>query len=156
METTKREYLEQKHSELFESLGCFFAFNNKQFNEGITKAGGLEVTGKYFAVGSGLYCPTKNAKKLLEGIERIKDQWESDRKKVKQIRMKWVGVDNWNRPVWKAPDKREYYGSVTQLFSYDATEEEVLKEVETYDLVYMGNHFGCEPMGTGIPDKYYI
>ena len=156
METTTREYLEQKYSEMYSELGAFYAFNKQQFNEGLEKAGGLEKTGKYVHVGGGLCCPKKNVDALLEGFKEIKTKWENDRKRVDQVKLKFVGIDNWNRPVWKAPDTKEYYGSVTELFDYEATEEEVLKKVDTYCLCYFGDHFGCEPMGTDVPDKYFI
>lgn len=156
METTERSYIDKKQSELFTQLGCFFAFSTEQFKEGLEKAGGIEKTGKYVNVDAGLVCPKKNVKALLDGMGQIKEAWETDRKKVDQIRLKFIGIDNWNRPVWKAPEEKAYYGSVNELFDYEATEEEVLKKVDTYGLCYMGDHFGCEPMGTDVPDKYYI
>lgn len=156
METTKREYIEKKHTELFNKLGCFWAFNKDQFYEGLEKAGGIEKTGKYVAMGAGLYCPKKNIESLLNGMDQIKKDWENDRKKVDQVKLIFVGIDGWNRPVWKAPDQRAYYGSVNKLFDYSDTEETVLKQVDTYDLCYFGDSFGCEPMGASIPDRYYI
>jgi len=156
MEITKREYIEQKHTELFNNLGCFWAFNNNQFKEGLEKAGGIEKTGKYVSLGSGLYCPKKNVDTLINGMDQIKKNWENDRKKVKQQRLIFVGIDSWNRPVWKAPDQRAYYGSVTELFDYEDKEETVLKKVDTFGLCYFGDHFGCEPSCSGVPDKYYI
>lgn len=156
METTKREYIEKKHTELFNKLDCFWAFNKAQFYEGLEKAGGIEKTGKYVAMGTGLYCPKKNIESLLNGMDQIKKDWENDRKKVEQVKLIFVGIDSWNRPVWKAPDQKAYYGSVTELFDYNDTEETVLKKVDTFGLCYFGDSFGCEPTGTSIPDRYYI
>ena len=156
METTSKTYIEEKHTELFNNLGCFWAFNNDQFKEGLEKAGGIEKTGKYVAMGAGLYCPKKNIELLLNGMKQIKKDWKKDREKVKQTRLIFVGIDGWNRPVWKAPDQKAYFGSVNELFDYNDTEETVLKKVDTYDLCYFGDSFGCEPMGSSIPDKYYI
>ncbi len=156
METTKRKYIEQKQTELFDRLGCFWAFNNAQFAEGLKKAGGIEKTGKYIAGGAGLYCPKKNINALLNGLDQIKKDWENDRKKTDQVRLIFVGIDSWNRPVWKAPDQNAYFGSVTELFDYNDTEETVLKKVDSFGLCYFGDSFGCEPMGTSLPDKYYI
>jgi len=156
METTKKEYIEQQYSKLFEGLGIFFAFNTEQFREGLEKAGGIKKRGKYVSCGQGMYCPKKNVDALIKGMNEIKAKWERDRKQVDQVRLKFVGIDNWNRPIWRAPDQKAYYGSVNELFSYGATEQEVLKKVDTFELCYFGTHFGCEPMGTGIPDKYYI
>lgn len=156
MRTTSKRYIEQKQSELFKSLGCFFAFNTQQFKEGLEEAGGIEKTGKYANMGMGLCCPTKNIDALIKGIADIKKQWHEDRKKAETIPLKFVGIDNWNRPVWKAPDIKAYFGSVNELFDYEATEEEVRAKVDIYDLCYFGTFFGCEPMGTDVPDKYYL
>ncbi|RLD59817.1 MAG: hypothetical protein DRI97_00010 [Bacteroidetes bacterium] len=156
MKTTDKSYIDKKQSELFEELGIFFAFNKQQFEEGIEKAGGVEKQGKYIDVGHGMCCPKKNLKFLLNGMENIKANWEVDREQVEQVQLIFVGIDSWNRPVWKAPDQRAYFGSVNELFDYESTEEEVLKKVDTYGLCYMGDHFGCEPMGTDVPDQYFI
>lgn len=156
METTTRDYIEQKNSELFAQLGIFFAFNKQQWEEGVEAAGGIETTGPYVNVGHGMLCPKKNIKALLDGMDEIKKNWQQDRQQVDQVKLIFVGIDNWNRPVWKAPDQRAYFGSVNELFNEDATEEEVLKKVDTFGLCYLGDHFGCEPMGSDVPDKYYI
>lgn len=159
MKTTEKKYIEQKHTELFTKLGCFWAFNNEQFKEGLEKAGGIEKTGKYVACGLGLYCPSKNVDALLKGFKEIKKQWQKDRKANEQIKLIFVGIDSWNRPVWRDPDKsqRAYFGDVNNLFGYEATEEEVRAKIkDVYGLCYFGDHFGCEPMGTDVPDKYYI
>lgn len=151
----REKYIQEKQTQLFNELGLFFAFSKEQFNEGY-EAASVEKPVKYVSVGGGAYCPKPNVKALLDGLAEIKASWKKERAKTDQIRLKFVGIDNWNRPVWKAPNKREYYGSVTVLFNGDATEEEVLKKVDTYELCYLGDHFGCEPMGTSVPDKYFI
>ena len=64
-------------------------------------------------------------------------------------KIKYVGIDGWNRPVFKSLDKaRHFYGSVHKLFSYDATEKEVLDSVTVDDLCYFGSKFDCEPYGS--------
>ena len=65
---------------------------------------------------------------------------------MKQV--KYVGIDGWNRPVFKALDSKDFYGSVHELFSYEASESEVLEKVKESDLCWFGSSFGCEPMGT--------
>ena len=147
---------QDKHSELFKELSVFFAFSDTQLKEGIEEAGGIEKTGKYVGLPHGMVCPKKNISALLDGMDRIKKEWKEDREKVDQIKLIWVGVDDWNRPVWKDPDKKEYYGSVNHLFNYEDTEATVLKKVDTFDLCYLGSFFGCEPMGSPTPKQYYI
>jgi hypothetical protein len=61
--------------------------------------------------------------------------------------IKFKGIDSWSRPVFKTVDKPEYFGSVTTLFDYNATEEDVLKRIHVSELEYFGDHFGCEPHG---------
>lgn len=63
--------------------------------------------------------------------------------------IKFVGIDYWNRPVFKSLDKRmQFYGSVHKLFPAGATETEVLEKVTEKDLCFFGNKFNCEPWGT--------
>ena len=68
-------------------------------------------------------------------------------------KIKFEGIDNWNRPVFKAKDSRERFGCIHELFDYDATEMDVLSKVNEEDLCYFGNSFNCEPMGTN-PGKH--
>lgn len=62
--------------------------------------------------------------------------------------IKFIGVDNWSRPIFRNIKAKEYFGSVDKLFSYDATEKEVLEKITEKDLLYFGSFFGCEPLGT--------
>lgn len=61
----------------------------------------------------------------------------------------YIGIDSWNRPVFKDLFRKEYFGSTDRLYDYDITAEKVLKDITEKDLTYFGNSFGCEPMGTG-------
>lgn len=65
---------------------------------------------------------------------------------MKQIKIKFVGIDAFNRPIFKS-ELGSYYGACDILFSGDATEGEVLAKVKPEDITYFGNSFGCEPMG---------
>lgn len=153
----KDNFIQERQTALFNELGLFWAFSTEQFREGLEKVGGTEKRGKYVSVGSGGYCPKSNVTALHEGLAKIKADWQKERQKADQVRLVYVGIDNWNRPVWKAPDQdKAYYGSVNELFDCEATEAEVLKKVDTYGLCYMGEHFGCEPMGSSVPDQYFI
>lgn len=70
----------------------------------------------------------------------------------KQI--KFRGIDNFNRPVFKVIDKNEYYGSVVVLRDYDADPKEVSEyfKERMHELEYFGTHFNCEPHG-GMPNN---
>ena len=63
-------------------------------------------------------------------------------------KVQFVGIDNWNRPIFKNIVSKRYYGSTDDLFHSEATEAEVLEHVTNKDLLYFGTSFGCEPMGT--------
>lgn len=66
-------------------------------------------------------------------------------------RVKYWGIDGWNRPVFKSLDKqRHFYGNTSKLFSYGASEEEVLAKVTADELCYFGSRFDCEPYGTPV------
>lgn len=71
------------------------------------------------------------------------------KQELRNLDIKFSGVDRWNRPIYKLRDKSIYFGSVNTLFNYEATEEEVnnyfLDNIE--ELEYFGNSFGCEPIG---------
>ncbi len=71
--------------------------------------------------------------------------------KMKEMKIKFYGVDDWSRPVFKRLDKKEFYGCVDKLVDYDISNEEIYKQIKSTDLVYFGNSFGCEPMGTSCP-----
>ena len=62
--------------------------------------------------------------------------------------IKFRGVDYFNRPVFRSiTHKRNFYGCTYRLFAYDATEDDVLDEIDERDLCFFGNSFGCEPEG---------
>lgn len=62
--------------------------------------------------------------------------------------VKFEGVDNWQRPIFKDVHSEARYGSFDTLFNKSAREGEVLQQVFYDDLQYFGNSFGCEPVGT--------
>ena len=64
------------------------------------------------------------------------------------MKVNFEGIDDFNRPIFKGIDSNQRFGSVDFLFGYESTEKEVLETITEEDLLYFGNHFGCEPMGT--------
>lgn len=73
---------------------------------------------------------------------------------MRTIKIKFRGVDDWNRPVFKDIDTKNHYGSVCKLFSYEEEPENVISYFKDNlnELEYFGTHFGCEPMG-GLPEN---
>ena len=68
---------------------------------------------------------------------------------MSKLQVKYVGIDNWNRPIFKPISKNSisYYGSTDILFPYGESESEVKKKVTAEDLVFFGTKFNCEPRG---------
>lgn len=73
---------------------------------------------------------------------------------TKVFDIKFRGIDDWNRPVYKVVDKQVYFGSVNTLFpdkkiAPNNTKEEInsyFKE-HTNELELFGSSFNCEPHG---------
>ena len=108
---TSRQAVAEQYTELYNQLGCFWAFNNEQFKEGRDEAinkGIIEPDSKYIACGHGLYCPSSFIELLIDGMKAIREAWQENREKAapERVRLIFVGVDSWNRPVWKAPYQR--------------------------------------------------
>jgi hypothetical protein len=61
------DYVQEKQTALFDKLGVFFAFSNKQLDE--QKKEGVV----YVSMGAGMICPKDNAKELHEGLNSIHD-----------------------------------------------------------------------------------
>lgn len=66
-----------------------------------------------------------------------------------ELKLKFYGIDEFNRPVFKNVEKNNFYGSDEILFSHSATSEEVIKAIteKKIRVVYFGTHFNCEPEG---------
>jgi len=68
------------------------------------------------------------------------------------IEIKFRGIDDWNRPVYKVVGdkfKTLHFGSVNTLFDYETTAETVNEYFKdhTDELEFFGEHFNCEPHG---------
>jgi len=59
------DYTKAAQTELFSTLGAFFAFSNAQLEE--SRVEGVE----YCSLGSGLIVPVTNARQLVDGLENI-------------------------------------------------------------------------------------
>lgn len=69
------------------------------------------------------------------------------------INLKFVGIDSFNRPIFKDIATRNHYGHLDTLFSYGTSQGEVLDRLGDEGLQklrYFGKSFGCEPMGSTV------
>lgn len=149
METVKEiQARHQKEVNKFE--GMFFAFSNNQLAEGLEKVGlAKDAYSEIVSLGAGGYLRKDRKQAFHEMFERHAAERKEARRLMKTIKIEFKGIDSWNRPVFKSLEKPyRYYGSVNALFDDDATEEKVLSELDEDGLVYFGDHFGCEPMGS--------
>ena len=108
------DYMDEAQTSLFNKIGAFFAFSNKQFEEGRTK--GVN----YVALGGGLLCPTGKAKELIDGLDDIYD---------KAIRQD-VEENGAERII-----EREYFNYECQI-SY--RQDEVIEALEGYVEIFPG------------------
>lgn len=67
---------------------------------------------------------------------------------MKNIIVKFEGIDSNNRPIFKDVNSCLRYGNTEELFPHWTDEKTVLKKVESESLSYFGDTFGCEPMGS--------
>lgn len=66
---------------------------------------------------------------------------------MKNIKIKFEGIDDWHRPIFKDINSKDRYGDVT--CSKTGKPEDVINfyEYRTQLLEYFGTSFGCEPHG---------
>ena len=74
----------------------------------------------------------------------------------KVLKLKFYGIDNFNRPIFKNIEKKQFYGSTDKLFNHNVDVNEVLKIVDEKDLTYFGKSFNCEPLGISINSEIEI
>jgi hypothetical protein len=69
--------------------------------------------------------------------------------------IKYRGIDDFNRPVFKVLEKKYYIGSTSKLFSHDVKESEVINYFKDNinQLEFFGHSFNCEPEGGKLKDN---
>lgn len=72
---------------------------------------------------------------------------------MEKTKVKFEGIDSWNRPIFKDIESKKRFGSVDVLCT---SKEEVLAKVTEDDLCYFGNSFDCEPMGDPVNNLQII
>lgn len=85
---------------------------------------------------------------LLENKENIMNK--------NTIKIKFEGIDTWNRPIFKDIHSTARYGSTDIRFNYSATERKVCTSLIATDLCYFGNSFNCKPLGLPVDNLEII
>ena len=71
---------------------------------------------------------------------------------MKIEKVKFEGIDDWNRPVFKSLENKNRYGLTGELFSHGVKEKYVLRCLgEVKSLTFFGTRFNCEPTGGDYP-----
>lgn len=110
---------ENKHSELFEKCGVFFAFSNEQFNENKTM---LEDGEKYVSIGAGGYLPKGKLNQFSEGMKAI-GNWFKDEVKNQKLRKAHILYELQNHECFYTGD----YSDALESLGNSYTKEEVLE-----------------------------
>jgi hypothetical protein len=71
------------------------------------------------------------------------------------IKVQFRGIDYMGRACFRSKNG-EYYGSTDIIFNQHDSEGYVRECVKAEDMVWLGNSFGCEPMGTPLPEGYKL
>lgn len=71
---------------------------------------------------------------------------------MENIQIKFRGIDDWNRPVFKCIDPRYkslYFGDVNKLWDWNENTDVVTNYYKEHvdALEYFGDSFNCEPHG---------
>lgn len=111
---------DDKHSELFKSVGLFWAFSNEQFAANKTP---LQEGDKYVSIGAGGYLPKINVDILLKGMADIKKWYSAQVKATKESRRALIAYELANHEAY-------YTGDITdtmQALGSGFTKKEVWK-----------------------------
>lgn len=67
----------------------------------------------------------------------------------KVIKVKFRGIDSWNRPIFKSVKYNDFFGHTDILFDYDEDPKKIIEffEDKLHELTYFGSYFDCEPLG---------
>ena len=72
---------------------------------------------------------------------------------MKIITVEFIGIDDWNRPIFKDTNDKRYFGDTENLFDY-FEENNVIdfysNENKLNQLTYFGRSFNCEPLGISL------
>ena len=113
-----REEAQNKRSELFKTVGLFFAFSNEQFLENKTP---LKENEKYVSIGMGGYLPKGNVEAFTKGMDEISKWEKAEIKRNKELKYQHIAFELANHECYYTNDISD------ALNALPYTREEVLK-----------------------------
>ena len=117
-------YTQQAQTNLFKSTGAFFAFNQRQFEEGKLK----NPADKYIRCGGGMFVNKANYEALVEGLKTI--QSKGMKQDVKENGRK--GVIHRELGNYEVQISGDLTDAIEALEPYGITEEEVHREYKSF------------------------
>ncbi len=81
-------------------------------------------------------------------------------KEFNKRHIKFIKIDDWNRPIFKVLEKEYYISDLNNLFPLDTPEAKIKEFYKDKDLclllTYHGSRADCEPMGNQLKDFNFI
>lgn len=145
--------VEQKWEELYKDFPLKRGTKKYQEMHNAFFAGAMVASDNYIPYWTICISTSRDILDLVE--KKIKEEAKELLENKIPINIKFKGIDNFNRPVYKDINSNMYFGSTKSLFAYDKNFKDIndyLKE-NLNELEYFGNSFNCEPHG-GHNDKY--
>ena len=115
------QIMENRQSELWDKKKVFFAFNKKQFEEGMEKHY-LTSNDKIVNMGQGMFCPSENVEDVINEMDNIYK--ESIKEDMKRGKDKVILRELSNHECFWTGDITD---CIEKLENYPITEEEILK-----------------------------
>jgi hypothetical protein len=128
--TDLKKEKQSKYDALLKDCGVFFAFSEKQFNEGKTP---LTEGDKYISMGAGGYMPKSKVQDFLKGSKNI-NVWYKQSIKNNKLREAHILHELSNHEAWYVND----IGTTLIALGEGYTREEVLAVFNEHFLEYNG------------------
>jgi hypothetical protein len=114
-----KEERQEKNSQLFNKVGLFWAFSDKQFEESKTP---LKEGDKYVSIGMGGFLPKSNVEAFKSGLEEIQKWYNEEIKKNKAEKAE-ILYELYNHECFYTRD----ISDVVSMFAGIYTEEQIIK-----------------------------
>lgn len=115
---------EQKHTQLFNDCGLFWAFSNEQFTTNKTP---LKEGEKYVSIGSGGYMPNSNVDKFRQGLKDIK-KWRKTQIQSNKLQYEQIKYELSNHECYYTGDISDVVGIFSGTYTRQQIQEVYNKE----------------------------